>query len=154
MLRNYLLLPMNLRSRRLLVELQLYKGRLRNSQITLHGKEVIRNVTSERTSSAYVGETVVTMFEYTIAPWIIWIQISIIDTTAVSLHSKSIATVAINGTLTTFILPCELSRILSGLSRCSTSRPHAAKSWAGAVPWYSKLWQVKQILAELKPRFA
>lgn len=63
-------------------------------------------------------------------------------------------TVSMVSTLTTFILPCELSRILSSLSSCWTSRPQHAKSWAGAAPWYSKLWQVKQILAELKPRFA
>ena len=45
----------------------------------------------------------------------------------------------------------ELSCILSGLLSWSTSSPQDANSEAGAIPWYSKLWQVKHILAEFSP---
>lgn len=70
-------------------------------------------------------------------------------TTSTNVNYKGINNLS---TLTGLTLSCaELSCILSGLFRWWTSRPQDAISEAGAVPWYSKLWQVKHILAEFNP---
>jgi len=47
--------------------------------------------------------------------------------------------------------PDEWSCILSGLFNWLTSSPQDPNSEADAVPWYSKLWHVKHILAESNP---